>query len=122
MAVKMRYALLKLDEQLQFVEFPSSYMYQLTALNQRLHKEVSKLTAADVPALPILIAEFDALELIDPQYTLLSGLDYMNQLEKSFANIQEEAYPLISLLTEIRALQAQMEQWYEELADGLLVE
>ncbi len=116
----MRYALLKLHDDLQFVEFPSSYMYQLTALNQRLHKEIGKLTATDVPHLPRLIAEFDALEIIAPDYPLLTGLQYMDQLERSFASIQEEAYPLISLLTEIRALQAQMEQWYEEYEEGLL--
>jgi hypothetical protein len=121
MANLMRYALLKRNDQLQFVEFPASYMYQLTALNQRLHKEISKLTAHNVPALPVLVAEFDALDIIDPQYELLSGLTYMDTLEKSFAAVREEAYPLISLLTEIRALQAQMEQWYEEYEEGLHV-
>jgi hypothetical protein len=45
----------------------------------------------------------------------------MDLLEKSFAAIREEAYPLIALLTEIRALQAQMEQWYEEYEEGLHV-
>lgn len=117
----MRYALLKLEDQLQFVEFPGPYIYQLTALNQRLHKEISKLTAVNVPKLPVLIAEFDALEIIDPSYSLLTGLEYMDQLEKTFAAIKEEAYPLISLLTEIRALEAQMEQWYEEYEEGLIV-
>jgi hypothetical protein len=121
MANIMRYALLKLDEHLQFVEFPSSYIYQLTALNQRLHKEIGKLTATDVPHLPVLIAEFDALEIIDLQYKVIGGLEYMEQLERSFAIIKETAYPLISLLTEIRALQAQMEQWYEEYEEGLHV-
>jgi hypothetical protein len=33
--------------------------------------------------------------------------------------LKEEAYPLIALLTEIRALLAQLEQWYEEEAEGL---
>jgi hypothetical protein len=113
----MRYALLKLEDRLQFVEFPQSYIYQLTALNQRLHKEISKLTAGNVPSLPVLIAEFDALELVDPSYTLIGGLEYMNRLEQNFATIEEKSYPLISLLTEIRALQAQMEQWYDEEYD-----
>ncbi|MNG39073.1 hypothetical protein D3C84_1269940 [compost metagenome] len=45
---------------------------------------------------------------------IVSGLDYLNELERDFASIQEKSYPLISLLTEIRALQAQLEQWYEE--------
>jgi hypothetical protein len=38
----------------------------------------------------------------------------LNNLEQDFAQIKEQSYPLISLLTEIRALQAQLEQWYEE--------
>ena len=117
----LRYALLKSGHQLQFVEFPSSYVYQLTALNQRLHKEISKLTAQNIPVLPVVVAEFDSLDIIDPQYELLTGLSYMDLLEKSFAAIREEAYPLIALLTEIRALQAQMEQWYEEYEEGLHV-
>lgn len=114
---KMRYAILKLDQQLEFVEMPSSYSYQLTALNQRLHKELEKLTADHVPQLPRVIAECDDLELIGNTYTLIQGLDYINSLEKTFAGIQEKSYPLISLLTEIRALQAQLEQWYEEEFD-----
>ncbi|OAS20500.1 hydrolase/acyltransferase [Paenibacillus oryzisoli] len=111
---QMRYAILKLDQQLEFVEMPSSYSYQLTALNQRLHKELEKLTADHVPQLPRVIAECDDLELIGTTYPLIQGLDYINRLEQSFAGIQEKSYPLISLLTEIRALQAQLEQWYEE--------
>ncbi|MFD0697789.1 hydrolase/acyltransferase [Paenibacillus sp. GCM10027628] len=111
---QMRYAILKLEQQLEFVEMPSSYMYQLTALNQRLHKEVDKLTADDVPQLPRVIAECDNLELIGSAYTLVHGLEYINRLEQTFAGIQEKSYPLVSLLTEIRALQAQLEQWYEE--------
>ncbi|MBD0379720.1 hydrolase/acyltransferase [Paenibacillus sedimenti] len=111
---QMRYAILKLEQQLEFVEMPTSYMYQLTALNQRLHKEVDKLTADDVPQLPRVIAECDNLELIGTGNELIHGLDYINRLEQTFAGIQEKSYPLISLLTEIRALQAQLEQWYEE--------
>jgi hypothetical protein len=111
---KMRYALLQLGSELEFVEMPASHMYQLTALNQRLHKELSKLTAENVPALASVIAECDNLEVISPKYTVISGLDYINRLEQAFASVQEKAYPLISLLTEIRALQAQLEQWYEE--------
>ncbi|MGG1514085.1 hydrolase/acyltransferase [Paenibacillus oryzisoli] len=111
---KMRYAILQLDNQLEFVAMPSSYSYQLTALNQRLHKELDKLTADHVPLLPRVIAECDDLELVGTTYTLVQGLDYLNRLEQSFAAIQEKSYPLVSLLTEIRALQAQLEQWYEE--------
>ena len=110
----MRYVLFQLNDQLTFVEMPASYAYQLTALNHRLHKEIGKLTADQVPALPYAVAEFDNLELSAPANTIAHGLDYINQLEQAFASIQETAYPLIALLTEIRALQAQLEQWYEE--------
>jgi hypothetical protein len=111
---KHRYGVLKLGEQLEFVQMPESHMYQLTALNRRLHKEIVKLTAANTPELPRLIAECDNLELIDGDYPLLNGLEYINQLEHAFASIEESSYPLVSLLTEIRALQAQLEQWYED--------
>lgn len=110
----MRYGILKLQDQIQFVEMPSTHMYQLTALNRRLHKELEKLTADNVPSLPTLIAECDDLELVDVTYTVIHGLEYINELEQNFAKIQEKDYPLVSLLTEIRALQAQLEQWYEE--------
>lgn len=111
---KMRYGLLKLGEALEFVEMPATHMYQLTALNQRLHKEIDKLTVNDRPDLPRLIAECDELEVIDGACPVTGGLDYINRLEETFARVQETAYPILSLLTEIRALQAQLEQWYEE--------
>lgn len=111
---KMRYGILKLGDRLEFVEMPASHMYQLTALNRRLHKEIEKLTADNVPELPHMIAECADLEIVDVQYNVIGGLDYINQLEKTFAAINEKSYPIVSLLTEIRALQAQLEQWYEE--------
>jgi len=111
---KMRYAVLQLGRQIEFVQLPATHTYQLTALNLRLHKELEKLTAANVPTLPKAIAECDALDIVDPSYKLHHGLDYINELEKTFSSINEKAYPLVSLLTEIRALQAQLEQWYEE--------
>lgn len=110
----MRYGLLKLGDRLEFVEMPESHMYQLTALNRRLHKELDKLTAEPLPALPHLIAEFSDLDLLDPAYQTIDGLTYVSGLEKTFAAIPETSYPLVSLLTEIRALLAQLEQWYEE--------
>lgn len=110
----LRYGLLKQGERLEFVEMPASHMYQLTALNRRLHKEISKLTAETVPELPHLIAECSDLELVDSSYSVKNGLDYLNELEKTFSAIPETSYPLVSLLTEIRALLAQLEQWYEE--------
>lgn len=111
---KMRYAVLKSQDQLEFVQMPATHMYQLTALNRRLHKEIEKLTADSIPTLPVVIAECDDLELTTSGYAVIQGLDYMNELERSFAAVNEKSYPLISLLTEIRALQAQLEQWYEE--------
>ncbi|WP_145407441.1 hydrolase/acyltransferase [Paenibacillus xylanexedens] len=110
----MRYVILQLEQQLQFVEMPADYAYQLSALNLRLHKEIDKLTASNVPVLPRAIAECDQLDLLDEQLSIVGGLDYINALERSFAELHESHYPLISLLTEIRALQAQLEQWYEE--------
>jgi hypothetical protein len=111
---KMRYAILQLNDHIEFVELPATHMYQLTALHLRLHKELEKLTATNIPSLPKVIAECDALEMVSTSYKLNHGLEYINQLEKTFASINEQAYPLISLLTEIRALQAQLEQWYED--------
>jgi hypothetical protein len=99
---------------LEFVEMPASHAYQLSALNLRLHKELSKLTADNVPKLPKAIAECSKLELLNENDAAIGGLDYINELERAFSAIREGAYPLISLLTEIRALQAQLEQWYEE--------
>jgi hypothetical protein len=111
---KFKYAILQNDAALEAVEFPSTHLYQLTALNQRLHKELTKLTAANAPQLPVVIAECERLEPVGSALRVIPGLDYMNELERSFAAVQERSYPLISLLTEIRALQAQLEMWYEE--------
>jgi hypothetical protein len=109
-----RYVILQFIGHIEFVEMPASHAYQLTALHLRLHKELEKLTASNIPALPKVIAECDALDMVSLNYKLHNGLDYINQLEQTFASINEKAYPLISLLTEIRALQAQLEQWYED--------
>lgn len=111
---EMKYVIMQLHHQIQFVEMPATHAYQLSALHHRLHKELDKLTAANVPELPVAIAECERIEFVHPEYNAVHGLEYINELERSFANIQETAYPLISLLTEIRALQAQLEQWYEE--------
>ena len=115
----MRYVILQQDQELQFVEMPEEYAYQLSALNLRLNKEIDKLTAENVPGLPRAVAECDSLELLREEHSLESGLAYINRLERAFASIQESEYPLISLLTEIRALQAQLEQWYEEEAENV---
>ncbi|CAM3983157.1 hydrolase/acyltransferase [Paenibacillus alkaliterrae] len=110
----MRYVLMKKNDSILFVEMPGSHAYQLSALNLRLHKEIDKLTAEHVPSLPYAVAECNDVELHDSSISIVSGLDYINSLEQDFAGVQEKSYPLISLLTEIRALQAQLEQWYEE--------
>lgn len=104
---------------MQFVEMPADYAYQLSALNLRLHKEIDKLTAADVPVLPWAVAECDRLDLLNENLSIIGGLDYINALEERFAAARESNYPLISLLTEIRAPQAQLEQWYEEEMESL---
>jgi len=112
---EMSYVLLQHDNgNVQFVEMPATHAYQLSALNLRLHKELSKLTADNVPTLPRAVAECRSLELLDESIAPDSGLRYINELERTFAGIREQAYPLIALLTEIRALQAQLEQWYED--------
>lgn len=116
----MRYVLLQDKESVSFVEMPASHAYQLSALNLRLHKEIDKLTADEVPALPYALAECDNVDLHDPSVSIINGLQYINSLERDFSGIQEKSYPLISLLTEIRALQAQLEQWYEEYEEEQL--
>lgn len=97
---KMRYVILQQNQELQFVEMPEEYAYQLSALNLRLNKEIDKLTADNVPDLPLAIAECDSLDLLREDYSLESGLDYINRLEQAFASVQEQKnYPLILLLT-----------------------
>jgi hypothetical protein len=110
----MRYLLLQDQSGLQFVALPESHMYQLIALLKRLHKEISKLTIPDRPQLPDVIAECSDLELVASTLHIREGLDYVNELEQHFAALRESEYPLISLLTEIRALQAQLEYLSEE--------
>jgi hypothetical protein len=114
----MRYVLMHQKEIIFFVEMPASHAYQLSALNLRLHKEIDKLTAEQVPSLPYAVAECDNVDLHGNAASILSGLQYINELERDFSGIQEKSYPLISLLTEIRALQAQLEQWYEEAEEA----
>jgi hypothetical protein len=114
----MKYHVFQLGDRLELVEMPATHAYQLSALNRRLHKEIDKLTVAQKPELAFIVAECDNLDLIDPRYRVESGLDYINRLERAFASLDEKSYPLISLLTEIRALQAQLEQWYEEEAES----
>ncbi|WP_232699927.1 hydrolase/acyltransferase [Brevibacillus daliensis] len=109
----MRYLLLNQNEQLFFVELPASHMYQLVALMKRLYKEIDKLTATNSPVLPTILAECSELEIYSDEVALQDGLTYINELENSFSQVEEKEYPLISLLTEIRALQAQLESLEE---------
>jgi hypothetical protein len=110
----MRYCILSTEKELQFVAMPDSYMYQLIALLKRLHKEIDKLTTASRPTLPEVIAECSELEVHADHVNIIQGITYLSELEKQFADLQEENYPLISLLTEIRALHAQLEYLVEE--------
>lgn len=112
----MRYLLLQEKAGLLFVSLPESHMYQLIALFKRLHKEIDKLTSTDRPELPIVVAECAQLELLEDGLAIVDGLNYVSGLERCFSSLQETEYPLISLLTEIRALQAQLEYLYEEEA------
>ncbi|WP_027416686.1 hypothetical protein [Aneurinibacillus terranovensis] len=114
----MRYCILMMDGRVEFVTMPSGYMYQLVALLRRLHKEIDKLTAASRPALPVVLGECSELELHDENSRMIPGLTYLTHLEQQFANVKEENYPLISLLTEIRALHAQLEYLAEEGVEG----
>lgn len=110
----MRYLLLMEADGLRFVSMPESYMYQLIALLKRLHKEIDKLTIEQRPELPTVLAECSDVEILADSLPVVDGLAYVNELEQRFARLQETVYPLISLLTEIRALQAQLEFLLEE--------
>ena len=111
---KLRYAWLKEENHWFVVAMPEDHMYQLTALHVRLHKEIDKLTVDQAPTLAHVVAECSDLDMLDDSIVVQRGFDYLSELEKRFASLKEKNYPLISLLTEIRALQAQMEQWEEE--------
>jgi hypothetical protein len=110
----MRYCLINEAERLFLVSIDAAYMYQFTALIYRLHKEVEKLTVAHPPFIPEVLLECTEAEVSSPQIEPLDGLSYINQLEARFAKLQDETYPVISLLTEIRAFQAQLEYLIEE--------
>jgi hypothetical protein len=118
MSTPTKIAILQSSQSLEFVEMPATHIYQLTALHQRLHKELDKLTARQVPELPDVIAECEGVDIVHSSFSITSGLTYINRLEQLFSKIEEKQYPLISLLTEIRALQAQLEQWVEEEFDS----
>ncbi|GEB35716.1 MULTISPECIES: hydrolase/acyltransferase [Brevibacillus] len=105
----MRYLILQEKDGLTFVALPETHMYQLVALFKRLYKEIDKLTIEDRPQLPTVLAECADLELLGSGLAVVDGLDYVSSLEERFAALPESQYPLISLLTEIRALQAQLE-------------
>lgn len=110
----MRYLLLQETDKLLFVSLPETHMYQLVALLKRLHKEIDKLTISNRPTLPVIIGECTGLELLTPGFTITEGIAYVSGLEQQFSRLQETEYPLISLLTEIRALLAQLEHLQEE--------
>lgn len=115
----MRFAWMRRNQECFVVSMPEDHMYQLTALHVRLHKEIDKLTADQKPVLATVIAECADLDILDNTVSVYGGYEYLTELERTFAVVPEKEYPLISLLTEIRALQAQMEQWEEEQAEYL---
>src|ERR1700676_1279205 len=70
---KMRYGMLQLGDALEFVEMPATHMYQLTALNRRLHKEIAKFTEGNIPQLAVMTIECDNLEIMDDRFPITSG-------------------------------------------------
>ena len=110
----MRYLLLQKKSELFFVQMPSSHMYQLLALLKRLQKEHNILTVVTRPELPYMLCECSDLELLSKELKIVDGLSYLNELESSFSCLNETESPLRSLLTEVRALQAQVEGLAED--------
>jgi len=110
----VNHCLIKENDKLILISIVPSHMYQFTALIYRLHKEISKLTVDTIPVVPEVLLECGPVEVTSPDIMIQDGLDYINTLEKRFSELKEENYPLISLLTEIRAFQAQLEYLLEE--------
>ncbi|WP_025026347.1 hypothetical protein [Caldalkalibacillus mannanilyticus] len=110
----MNYCLIQEDKKLRLISIVPTHMYQFTALIFRLHKEVNKLTVDKLPLIPEVLLECNEVEVAADSIQVQDGLEYINELEARFAALKEENYPLISLLTEIRAFQAQLEYLLEE--------
>lgn len=109
----MRYCILEKGDKIQFVSVPDEYINQMIALIRRLHKEVDKLTVKHLPSLPRVIGEFGDIEWLE-ECPARDGLDFIGDLEKQFLQLRENQYPVVALLTEIRALKAQLEHLVEE--------
>jgi hypothetical protein len=109
----MRYCILELDGHIQFVSIPDEYVNQFIALIRRLHKEINKLTVKDIPNLPYVLGESHHIEWLEKP-PVQDGLSFLIHLEHDFMELEENQYPVISLLTEIRALKAQFEHLLEE--------
>ncbi|HBI02935.1 MAG TPA: hydrolase/acyltransferase [Paenibacillaceae bacterium] len=109
----MRYCILEQGDQIQFVSIPDDYMNQFIALIHRLHKEIDKLTVAVPPSLPHVIGESHHIDWLGKS-PVQDGLSYLIHLESDFIELEESNYPIIALLTEIRALKAQFEHLLEE--------
>jgi hypothetical protein len=121
--MEYRYMIALGTEDIKFIYMPATHMYQLVALNLRLQKEITKLTADVLPELDEFIADVDDIHIYAAGAgvcEIYSGLEYLNELEKLFMDIDEREYPIVSLLTEIRALQAQLEQFFEGDTNGLV--
>lgn len=80
----MRYLILQEQTGLRFVAMPESHMYQLVALLKRLQKEIDKLTIAERPQLPTVIAECAELELLSDAFQTEDGLAYVNAAGEPF--------------------------------------
>lgn len=109
----MRYCILEQGEKILFISIPDEYMNQFIALIHRLHKEIDKLTVANAPSLPRVLGESHHIDWLEKS-PVQDGLSYLIHLEDDFIELEENQYPIISLLTEIRAIKAQFEHLLEE--------
>jgi hypothetical protein len=109
----MHYCILEQGENIQFVSIPDEYVNQFIALIRRLHKEIDKLTVAMPPSLPYVIGESHHIDWLEKS-PVQDGLSFLIKLENEFIELEESNYPIIALLTEIRALKAQFEHLLEE--------
>jgi desulfoferrodoxin (superoxide reductase-like protein) len=109
----MRYCILEQGESIQFVSIPDEYVNQFIALIRRLHKEIGKLSVSLPPSLPHVLGESHHIDWLEKSH-VQDGLSYLIHLENDFMELEDSQYPVIALLTEIRALKAQFEHLLEE--------
>jgi len=104
----MRYLLVQNKGVYTIIAVTNEYMDQFIGLIRRLRKELPKIKSNFLPQLPVILAEFRYLELHE-EVPLIDGNNFLDELERDFMNITETTYPVRSLLTEIRAVKAQLE-------------